>query len=335
LLLIEEPEAHLHPQLQIRLMEFLQQKTVQQSEIRPVQVIVTSHSPNLASKAGLENVILVHSGKTFPLGPSYTRLNQSDYKFLQRFLDVTKANLFFARGVVIVEGDAEQILLPTIAKLIGFPFAKYGVSIVNVGSVGLFRYARIFQRQDGADIGIRVACLTDMDIPPDEARAYLHITNERRRSFSDFTPEQIVQQRSGKENRTSGIPVQTYVSPHWTLEYDLCNHNLRIALLVHQAVKLAEASKDQSNGISLEQMEQIKINAVDEFHQWQANNLSSIQIATNIYESLFRKRASKPETAQFLAKLLEDNLADEQSANLRAMFPDYIISAINYVTRQP
>jgi predicted ATP-dependent endonuclease of OLD family len=58
-------------------------------------------------------------------------------------------NLFFARGVMIVEGDAENILIPTLANIIGKDF-HYGVSIVNVGGVGLSRYARIFLRQHTA-----------------------------------------------------------------------------------------------------------------------------------------------------------------------------------------
>ena len=66
---------------------------------------------------------------------------------LERFLDSTKANLFFAKGVIFVEGDAENILMPVIAKIIGMPLEKYGVSIVNVGSLAFLRYANIFKRK--------------------------------------------------------------------------------------------------------------------------------------------------------------------------------------------
>lgn len=331
LLLIEEPEAHLHPQLQIRLMEFLQQKTIQQGEIRPVQVIMTSHSPNLASTAGIENVILVREGKAFPLGPQFTCLNQGDYLFLQRFLDVTKSNLFFAKGVVVVEGDAEQILLPTIAKLVWRQFEKFGVSIVNVGSVGLFRYARIFQRQDGSDIGIRVACITDLDIPSEEAKPFI---GDDRRTIVNYDDAQIEQRRADLEARASGGSVRTYVSPQWTLEYDLCNHHLGICLLVHQAISLAKTSKSHPNGLSFDQIEGIKRSAIDEFHKWQASHLSINQISTNVYKPLSTNLASKSETAQFLAKLLEEKLSKLNPEKIIRLFPDYIIEAIDYVTFQ-
>ncbi|MCQ9136879.1 hypothetical protein KMS84_39905, partial [Streptomyces sp. IBSBF 2807] len=71
--------------------------------------------------------------KAYSLGKQHTKLDEGDYRFLARFLDVTKANLFFARGVLIVEGDAEAILLPALARLLEKDLTRHGVSVVNVG----------------------------------------------------------------------------------------------------------------------------------------------------------------------------------------------------------
>ena len=101
------------------------------------------------------------------LDSAHTALESGDYKYLERFLDSTKANLFFAKGVIFVEGDAENILMPVIAKIIGMPLEKYGVSIVNVGSLAFLRYANIFKRKNGECIDIPIAIVTDLDVRPD------------------------------------------------------------------------------------------------------------------------------------------------------------------------
>lgn len=233
LLLIEEPEAHLHAQRQLRAMKFLQE----QAERKDVQVIITTHSPNLASAIDLSNIVMIHSKRAFSMATGQTKLEASDYRFLQRFLDVTKANLFFARGVVIVEGDAENILLPTLARLIGRDFTEHGVSVVNVGGVGLRRYARIFQRKDvnaDGELDIPVACVTDLDVMPDCAPVILGkvaegdtwpVTAQRRwrtkRDFRNSVDIDIEKRREEIGAKASGQKVKTFVSDEWTLEYDL------------------------------------------------------------------------------------------------------------------
>lgn len=158
LTLIEELEAHLHPQYQLRLIDFINKK----EEFG--QFILTTHSTTLASKIKLENLIVCKDKMVYPMGHAYTQLEESDYKFLERFLDATKANLFFAKGVIIVEGDAENLLVPTIAKLIDRPLHRYGVSIVNVGSTAFKRYVKIFLRKDALDFDMPVSIISDLDV---------------------------------------------------------------------------------------------------------------------------------------------------------------------------
>lgn len=163
LALIEEIEAHIHPQAQLRIIKYLQ-------EIKGTQFIVTTHSVTLASVVDIDNLILCREEKAFALKKGCTQLSEGDYEFLQRFLDATKSNLFFAKGVIMVEGDAENILIPAIANIIDRPLEMYGVSVVNIGNTAFLRYSNIFKRnnEDKQTIGIPVSIVTDLDIRPQE-----------------------------------------------------------------------------------------------------------------------------------------------------------------------
>ena len=190
LTLVEELEAHLHPQYQLRMLDYIR------SQEGFGQFILTTHSITLAANIPLENLIILKENKVFPMGKEYTECEEGDYSFLHRFLDATKANLFFARGVIMVEGDAENLLLPAVAKVIERPLHEYGVSIVNVGSTAYKRYARIFQRKDGQQMGIPVAIVTDLDVrsieyykdDSDEERKLkmLHVTDEVKAALTEI-----------------------------------------------------------------------------------------------------------------------------------------------------
>lgn len=168
LCLIEEIEAHLHPQAQLRTIKHLQNKFKTGS-----QIILTTHSTVLGSSIKLENLILCKNNSVYPMGRSYTELADEDYKFLEIFLDVTKSNLFFAKGVIFVEGDAENILIPTIAEIIGKPLYEYGVSVVNVGGTAFMRYSKIFLRKGEEKLDIPVAIITDLDVPENEYKGII------------------------------------------------------------------------------------------------------------------------------------------------------------------
>ncbi len=333
LLLIEEPEAHLHPQMQLRLMDFLDDKCTQRDS--SAQVLLTTHSPNLTSQIDLQCITLMHKGRAFSLASDCTKLDMSDYRFLRRFLDVTKANLFFAKGVVIVEGDAENILLPLLAEILDQSFSKNGVSVVNVGHVGLFRYARIFQREDGKESPIRVACLTDRDIPPEIASSYVpkrkNNKGEEQPTYDSELGEDKITEKVARLKARDGGSVQTFVSPGWTLEHDLATNPV-LAESVHVAIQLAKRLKNQPDGLDDTKACTVIKKAKQEIAKWRSDGTSADEIAANVYKDLYLKNASKPETAQVLAEVLRRNPPEPEQ--LREMLPDYIIDAIDYVTGQ-
>lgn len=325
LLLVEEPEAHLHPQLQLRLMEFLEKK-------ENIQILLTSHSPNLASKVAIEKIFLVAKGRTYSLAENYTKLDKTDYLFLRRFLDVTKANLFFAKGIVIVEGAAENILLPVLAEMIGLSFSKHGVSIINVGSVGLFRYSRIFQRRDNRSIPIRVACIRDLDIPTDEAQGFLRTNRrgDRRKTASDYTDEKRLR-HINKIKKIEEDGIRIFISPQWTLEHDLAEKSRRSALLICQAIDMSKIAKKK--GIITDELKnKILEKSERKIIQWESEGKNLRQIASEIYKPIYQEQVSKPEVAQFLTMLWKESNFTVQE--IRDMLPEYLIQAIEFVTDQ-
>lgn len=233
--LIEELEAHLHPQAQLKIIDYLQELT-----LRPdnrIQLILTTHSPNLGSRVSLENQIICNGGKIFSMGNSYTQLDSADYKFLERFLDVTRANLFFAKGVILVEGWAEELMLPIFAQKIGCDLTKNGVSIINVASTAFLRYAKIFQRKNpDEEINVPVSVITDLDIKPEDEDI----------KDGEATRTRAELEKESKEQKFDGQKVKTFISPHWTLEYCLSNSD-SVKQLFFDSVKEVHSGIDEAN----------------------------------------------------------------------------------------
>jgi predicted ATP-dependent endonuclease of OLD family len=317
----EEPEAHLHAQHQTLFMQVLEDKAAEPRAgegRQQVQVLLSTHSPTLAAGVNLEAMIMMVGHKVFPLAKGKTKLEPDDYGFLRRFLDATKANVFFARGLIVVEGDAENLLLPAIARKIGRPLGKHGVSIVKVGHRGLFRYSRILQRSDDSAMPVRVALIPDRDIPPDAAK---QLVGERL-TEGEWKLDRK-QAHITNLSRDAGGAVRAFPSPQWTLEYDLARAP-GLAALVHQAIRVARGQRGRTR-------DQIIADASAEVVAWQANAaLNDDAIAATIYEPLYKDNVSKAEVAEQLARLI-DELQDD-AATFRPKLPAYLVEAIDYAT---
>lgn len=163
IILFEEPEAHLHPQLQLTLFNAL--------SALPFQSILTTHSTHITAQADLASyVVLTQTGEpaiASSVPAANGGLDDADASDLERYLDATKSNLLYARKVMLVEGPAELFLIPALIKKVkGIDLAREGVSVIPIYGVHFDVYARLFS-DDG--LPKRCAIVTDGDLKPSDA----------------------------------------------------------------------------------------------------------------------------------------------------------------------
>lgn len=186
--LVEEPEAHLHPQLQMLVLDFLL-NVAQESQKRPVQpgepegriqVVVTTHSPNLTAWVDPERLVVLRTGRgpssesssprtvCVPLGELL--LDPKVIGKLNRYLDVTRSALLFGNRALLVEGVAEALLLPVIARFCVLRNDKEawrrfkGTALVPIEGVDFKPYVEVLLKpHEGSRIADRVVVITDAD----------------------------------------------------------------------------------------------------------------------------------------------------------------------------
>ncbi|WKA60574.1 ATP-dependent nuclease [Pectobacterium aroidearum] len=343
LLLVEEPEAHLHPQLQMKLLQFINKTTKTEKKPDGVQCILTTHSPNIASKADPAEIIMLSEGGAWPLAVGETELAKDDYQFLRKFLDSTKANVFFAKAVLLVEGDGENILLPELAKLLGRPLENYGVSIVKYDNSGSWkRFAKLFlrsgqDRNPNAWHPTKICVLRDLDLWPDCAEEKDDGSNPY--GFKkENSKNQVYWRRNypdDQQRKTEHIDqlnkqnVVVKISDDWTFEYCLAKYGLFSEC--YEATIGSNVGIDNIVGDDDTKATFIlsKVSKTDF-----AYKLSSIlqkqqdQKIDDTIASLSDEDANNSD----ISKSTQTQAKNEFAIELKQRLPNYLIEAIQYVT---
>ncbi len=153
-LVIEEPEAHIHTHIQKTLFDRL--------SYPDTQVIYSTHSTQISEVSNVENVnILGRNGSRCESFRPSAGLDEPEVRSIQRYLDAVRSNLLFAKSVILVEGDAEEILVPVLVKeVLGVSLDELGVSLINIRSTGFENVAVLFHE---LRIRRRCAIVTDLD----------------------------------------------------------------------------------------------------------------------------------------------------------------------------
>lgn len=338
LLLIEEPEAHLHPQLQLKLLDFINTQVANEGNKEGIQCILSTHSPNISSKVDPSEIFMLGDGRVLPLREGETELESSDYIYLRKFLDATKANIFFAKGIIFVEGDSENILLPEIARLLGRPLEDYGVSIVKYDNSGSWkRFAKLFLRKGDDDTEekwnfTKVCVLRDLDLWPDCAEE--KADNSNAYGFKkpnvrnhDYWRKNCNDESERIDHHVSGLNrqnVRVEISNDWTFEYCLAKYGLFEECCSALDVGLIDGSEEEKS-------------------TYIQSQVSKTDFAYKMAEILKGKQRQKVEEA--LAALDEEQQISSEvksntslgamkaySAELKEKLPGYIVNAIEFVT---
>lgn len=154
ILAIEEPEAHLHPVNQ----RLIYKDVIQNSNN---SVLLTTHSTHITAIAPIDSIVHLHNDGTMGTEIHATAampMDEGEFLDVERYLDVKRGEIYLGKAVLLVEGIAEEYLVPRFAELLGKPLDEKGIVVCNINCTNFTPYVKLLHSLD-----IPYAVITDGD----------------------------------------------------------------------------------------------------------------------------------------------------------------------------
>lgn len=343
-LAVEECEAHLHPAMQYKFLQFLQDNNAN-GHMR--QIFMTSHSTQIASAVKLDDLICLTSPALGHINVGYPRViyredNADDVvskQYVQRFLDATKADMFFANRLIFVEGIAEELLLPVFAKYLNKSLIDEHVMVVNMGGRYFNHFLKLFDTKNPYTINKKIVCLTDIDPcrkknEPDEeyesCYPYEYNIDTANYDYKHHADTEVVQYAAHPNIRFYRQDV-TYGK---TLEYDIMRENSDCELLLTNSVSnlkelkamMAEQDVNKMMGKMRNSEANIRIKTAIGESGWTDEEKRKALLASRYLNSV-SKGSNALELNVALTANLEKSAADRKEFHV----PQYIVDALTWL----
>ena len=169
LLFIEEPESHMHPQMQTAFAAYMEKFLGKLSTVQ-IQTFLTSHSAHIANTMEFAKVRYAqksNAGVIYKNLNTFAQANSDNVGFIRKYLTLTKCDLFFADKAVFVEGASERLLLPDMiekcetAGVFGsckYPLSAQYYALIEIGGAYAHKFIPFIEF-----LGVPCLILTDLD----------------------------------------------------------------------------------------------------------------------------------------------------------------------------